>query len=359
METSVNPRSLSVGVLAGGKSSRMGQNKALLQMESRRFIDRICEELSGFSEVLISDAKKGTYEDLGLKVVYDEHADIGPLEGIYQILSNAKEDYVFICAADMPFIKKELVEYMAEFISSDYDCYCLVDEDHIHPLCAIYSKKMLDVVREQIESGNYRILQVLRKVRTKYIKLSQTCFDRRIVRNINTREEYAECLKPWVFCVSGIKDSGKTGLIIKLINEFIKDGKSVAVIKHDGHEFVCDHEGTDTYRFTQAGAVSSAIFSDTQYFVHCRKKTTAEELIRFAASQEDVDVVILEGMKESAYPKIEVVRGARSRTPVCDVSTLICIATDVVSQESVSCPVLDMDDGHGIFLCVKNYFERF
>ena len=366
METNSKPRALSVGVLAGGKSSRMGQNKALLQIESKRFIDRICGELSGFSEVLISAAKKGTYEDMGLPVVYDERVDIGPLEGIYQILSHAKEDYVFICAADMPFLKKELVEYMAEFVSSDYDCYCLVDEEHIHPLCAIYSKKILDIVREQIESGNYRIMQVLRKVRTKYIKLSQSCFDRRIVRNINTREEYAECLKPWVFCVSGVKDSGKTGLIIKLINEFIADGKSVAVIKHDGHEYVADHEGTDTYRFTQAGAVYSAIFSDTQSSIHHSfgdgqqnrpvPETVAQELVRQITENRDVDVVILEGMKNSTYPKIEVVRGAKSRAPVCDVSTLICIATDVVSQESVSCPVLDMDDIHGIFLCVKSYF---
>ncbi|MBR1771580.1 MAG: molybdopterin-guanine dinucleotide biosynthesis protein B [Lachnospiraceae bacterium] len=349
---------LSVGVLAGGKSTRMGQNKALLQIESKRFIDRICEELSGFSEVLISDAKKGNYEELGLPVVYDAHEGIGPLEGIYQLLLHAREDYVFVCAADMPFIQKELVEYMAEFISSDYDCYCLVDEDHIHPLCAIYSKKMLEAVREQIESGNYRIMQVLRRVRTKYIKLGQTGFDKRIVRNINTREEYAQALKPWVFCVSGVKDSGKTGLIIKLINEFIQDGKSVAVVKHDGHEYVADHEGTDTWRFTQAGAVCSAIFSDTQYSLHCREKTTAQELTRLTASRSGADVVIIEGMKDSDYPKIEVVRKVRSQTPVCAASTLICIATDVVSQESVSCPVLDMDDVHGIFLCVKQYFGR-
>ena len=66
MEAGASPCSLSVGVLAGGKSSRMGQNKALLQIESKRFIDRICEELSGFSEVLISDAKKA-----GAIVLYD------------------------------------------------------------------------------------------------------------------------------------------------------------------------------------------------------------------------------------------------------------------------------------------------
>ncbi len=331
----------------------MGQDKALLQLESQRFIDRICRELSGFSQVLISAAGKGLYEDTGFQVVYDEHRDIGPIEGIYQSLSNATEEYVFICAADMPFIKKELVEYMAEFISSDYDCYCLVDEDHIHPLCAIYSRRMLDVVREQIESGHYRLLNVLRAVRTKYIRLENSCFERRVVRNINTREEYVRLALPVVFCVSGVKDSGKTGLIIKLINEFIQDGYSVAVIKHDGHDYVMDYEGTDTYRFRQAGAVCSAIFSDTQYSVNCRGRAEAERLISMCS---DADVVMIEGMKESAYPKIEVVRRAKSRAPVCDADTLICMATDLDSQEDVKCPVFGMDDIRGIFLCVKKYF---
>lgn len=346
---------LSVGVLAGGKSTRMGQDKALLQWESKRFIDRICGELNGFSQVLISAAKKGMYEDTGYQVVYDEHPDIGPMEGIYQILNAAREEYVFVCAADMPFIEKGLVEYMAEFISSDYDCYCLVDEEHIHPLCAIYSKKMLPVIREQIESGHFRLLSVLRAVRTKYIRLENSCFDRKIVKNINTREEYARLKLPMVFCVSGVKDSGKTGLIIKLINEFIKEDRSVAVIKHDGHEYVMDHEGTDTWRFSQAGAVCSAIFSDTQFSVNRAERA---DIDRMLALCNDVDVVIVEGLKDSPYPKIEVVRRECSSAPVCDEDTWICIATDVVSQEDVKCPVFGMDDIHGIFLCVKNYFER-
>lgn len=346
---------LSVGVLAGGKSTRMGQDKALLQLESKRFIDGICEELGGFSQVLISAAQKGAYEDTGFQVVYDEHSGIGPIEGIYQILTAAQEEYVFICAADMPFIKKELVAYMAEFISSDYDCYCLVDEDHVHPLCAIYSRKMLPVILEQIESGHYRLLSVLRAVRTKYIRLESSCFDKKVIRNINTREEYARLKLPMVFCVSGVKDSGKTGLIIKLINEFIGEGYSVAAIKHDGHEYVMDHEGTDTDRFRKAGAVCSAIFSDTQYSVNCAERTDLEYLLGLCG---DVDVIIVEGMKHSAYPKVEVVRRERSLAPVCDMDTLICIATDVVSQEDVKCPVFGMDDVQGIFLCVKNHFER-
>lgn len=133
---------LGTAVLAGGKSSRMGQNKVLMEYQNRRFLDRICEELRGFDEKpCISAAIPGEYEDLGLPVVCDEHREIGPMEGIRQVLIHTSCDYVFVCAGDMPFITGDLVRYMAEFISSDYDCYCMVDEDHIHPLCAIYSKK--------------------------------------------------------------------------------------------------------------------------------------------------------------------------------------------------------------------------
>lgn len=344
---------LSTGILAGGKSTRMGQNKALLKLNERRFIDRISDELGSFSEVLISAASKGVYEDTGFKVVYDEHLDIGPIEGIYQILKEAEEEYVFICAADMPFIRKELVSYMAEFISSDYDCFCIMDEEHIHPLCAIYSRKMLGVIEELIAKGQYRLMNILNGVRTKYIRLERTCFDKKIVKNINTRDEYKRLALPVVFCVSAVKDSGKTGLIIKLINEFIKEEYSVGVIKHDGHEYVMDHEGTDTYRFSEAGAECSAIFSDTRYSVNRKKRASIEEMISLFP---DMDVIIIEGMKESVYPKIEVVRRQISTKSICNPDSLICIATDVVSQDEVKCPVFGIDDIDGIFLCLKKYF---
>jgi len=347
---------ISTGILAGGKSTRMGENKALLAINEKRFIDKIADELGSFSKVLISAAQKGVYEDMGLRVVYDEHKDIGPLEGIYQILRAADEEYVFICAADMPFITKELVSYMTEFVCSDYDCYVLMDEEHIHPLCGIYSKKMLEQVRACIESGNYRLMKLLNEVRTKYIKLEYTSFDKKVVKNINTRAQYKELALPVVFCVSGIKDSGKTGLIIKLINEFIKEGYVVSAIKHDGHDYVMDHEGTDTSRFRSAGAVLSAIFSPKQFSINCEREIALEELLELVKKSQKSDVIVIEGMKNAPYPKIEVVRKAVSDASVCNPENLICIATDILSQNAVPCPVYDMDDIEGIFLCVKKYF---
>ncbi len=347
---------ISTGILAGGKSTRMGKNKALLTINEQRFIDKIADELGSFSRPIISAAEKGTYEDMGLSVVYDEHRDIGPLEGIYQLLNAAQEEYVFICAADMPFITKELVAYIQEFVCSDYDCYVLMDEEHIHPLCGIYSKRMLDQVRACIESGNYRLMKLLNSVRTKYIKLEYTAFDKKVVKNINTRAEYQELVQPVVFCVSGIKDSGKTGLIIKLINEFIREKYVVSVIKHDGHDYVMDYEGTDTFRFRSAGAGLSAIFSPAQFSINCQREIAVAELIALVEKSQKSDIIIIEGMKHAPYPKIEVVRGAVSDTSVCSPESLICIATDCLSQNAAKCPVYGIDDIEGIFLCVKKYF---
>ncbi len=350
---------ISVGILAGGKSSRMGKNKALLKLENETFIKRTVKELGSFSEVLISAAGKGEYESLGCKVVYDEHADIGPIEGIYQVLKAAKEDYVFICAADMPFIKKELVRYLAQFISSDTDCIVIADEDHIHPLCAIYSKRALKAAQELIEKGEYRVRKIFKLVNTKYVSLSLSCLDKKVVKNVNTKEEYKELLRPLTFCVSGFSDSGKTGLICRLINEFIKEGYSCAVIKHDGHDSFTDLVGSDTYLFKEAGAKSTVVFSGSRYMMHENRKTTAlDHIENIKNSPEKVDFIIIEGMKGSPYPKVEVIRKGIYEKSECSPESLICAASDFLSPEGMSCPVYDINDTRSIFDCILRYFEE-
>lgn len=344
---------ISAGILAGGKSSRMGQNKVLLKLDNKRFIDRIIGELSNFDELLISAAHKGEYEDTGIKIVYDEHKEIGPIEGIYQVLKHARNEYVFVCAGDMPFVSAKLVEYMAEFISSDYDCFVLMDEERVHPICAIYSKKVLHEIEKLIEKGKYRLMDLLNLVNTKYIKLEYTNFDKKVVKNINRKEDYVNLILPVVFCVSGIKNSGKTGLIEKLINEFIKENYSVAVIKHDGHEYVMDHEGTDTYRLHLAGAAKTLIFSGTQYSMNAKGRTSIEEMIKLC---DGADVIVVEGMKDSDYPKVEVVRSEVSTHTVCKEETHICVATDVDLFGEVNCPIYGINDTEKIYLCVKKYF---
>ncbi len=357
----------SVGILAGGKSTRMGQNKALLEYQNETMIGRISGQFQGRAEVLVSAAQRGLYEADGIRVVYDEADSIGPIEGIRQLVSHATEDFVFICAADMPFITREIAEYLAEFISSDYDAWVITDEEHIHPLCAIYSKRVLPVIEELIREKKYRLIEILNRVRIKYVSLKHTNFDRRIVRNINTRDEYAALSLPAVFAVSGYHNSGKTGLIEKLINEFIREGYTVGVLKHDGQDHIDEKEGTDTARLRQAGAVCTAVTSATrcvfdvqlradrpEHRLRSENGFQAEALIeQMKRLPEPPDIIILEGFKNSDYPKIEVVRKEIFPQSVADQKTLICIVTDCISPENVPCPVFGPEDIRGIFLTLK------
>ncbi len=349
---------ITIGILSGGESSRMGSNKALVRIENERFIDRLTKELDGFHETVISAAKRGSYEELGYRVIYDEREKIGPIEGIRRVLTEAETEYVFVCAVDMPFVTKELVRYLAGYLSSDHDCYVIADEDHIQPLCAIYSKACLPVIEELIAEGNYRLREILKRMRTKYVSLEYTRFDKKVVRNINTRQELREVQGPCVFCVSGYSDSGKTGLIVKLINEFIAEGMTVGVIKHDGHDGIKDAQGSDTECYRKAGAIGTAIFTERAYASYYEESVTPECLIGSMRKKiKPPDVIILEGLKNSGYPKIEVVRRAVSEKTVCDPKTLICIVSDCISPESVKCPVFGLDDLKGIFLCLKDYFR--
>ena len=338
----------------------MGQNKALMEFNNDTMIGRILKQFKGSCEVFVSAAQKGLYEEDGLTVVYDDHRDIGPIEGIRKVLLASNEEYVFVCAADMPFINRDIADYIAEFISSDYDCYVVTDGERIHPLCAIYSKKVLPVIEELISRGRYRLTDILNAVRTRQISLKYTSFDTKILRNINTKDEFLKILLPVVFAVSGFKNSGKTWLIEKLINEFIGDGYSVGVLKHDGTDHISEIEGTDTDRYRKAGAGCTCVYSDTRYVLSAdaaEGEASAERMLRLISSGKNPpDIVILEGFKKSAYPKVEVVRKEAYQKSVADPDTLICIATDTISPEEVHCPVYRLDDVKGIFSCLKKHF---
>ena len=386
-------------ILAGGRSSRMGRDKALLELNEQKFIDHLVQELSGCCKVMISAAHQDDYAGYGVPVIADETKDIGPIEGIRQALRSSGSDYVFVCAVDTPFVRKEMIQYLAEFISSDYDAFVFREGDRIHPHIGIYSRAALPVIEEMIGEKQYRLTKLLSRIRTKYVDIGTSCFDRKALRNINTPEDYLAILnqdapadssatrsrdapadfsatqsmdapadssatrsmdapadspagrRPLVFCVSGVKNSGKTHLVERLIHSFTEKGMSVGVIKHDGHSFECDVPGTDSDRFYRAGAMATAVFSASQSFIRLRREAGVEELIR---QMENADVVIIEGLKYSSLPKVEVIRKEVSDRSICDSRTLLCIASDAALSEEMPCPVFDLDDTEGIVKCIMN-----
>ena len=129
-----------------------------------------------------------------------------------------------------------------------------------------------------------------------------------------------------VVAVSGVKNSGKTTLITAMLPHLAAAGLRVAVIKHDGHSFLPDSPGTDTGRHLDAGACGTAIFDGEKFKVVRRCQVDERDLIPLFP---DADLILLEGFKASAWPKLELVRGGNSDAPVCDPATLLALVTDL------------------------------
>ncbi len=130
---------------------------------------------------------------------------------------------------------------------------------------------------------------------------------------------------PAVVAISGVKNSGKTTLIAAMLPHLTAAGLQVATVKHDGHSFQADPEGTDTGIHMEAGAWGTAIFDGEKYKVVRRDAVEERELI---ARFPDADLVLLEGFKHSTWPKLELVRAGNSTQSVCDPATLLALVTD-------------------------------
>ena len=143
--------------------------------------------------------------------------------------------------------------------------------------------------------------------------------------------EKEENKKQFILAVSGVKNSGKTTLITKLLPELKKRGLQVAVIKHDGHDFEADVPGTDSWKYAQAGADGTCVFSAKKYMVV--KYAPAPSVEELVGVFPEADVILLEGFKYSEYPKIEVIRKGNSSESVCDPKYLLGIVTDLTKEE--------------------------
>ena len=366
-------KKISVAILCGGESSRMKKDKALLLLGGKTFLERFLVEFSSFDEILFcakdqgrselySEALFPLCEELNLsdktRFIFDETHERGPLEGLRRALLKSKNETLFVCACDMPFVKKSFVDFLALFLCSDYDCYVPTMDDRPEPLCAIYNKNALPAVEGLLKNGERKITRLFELAPTKFIPIEKCFFDKKIFFNINFPKDLEAAKKPFVFCVSGLKNSGKTRMVLALLLEAKKRGYKCAAIKHDGHDCFSDAEGTDTFLFSKAGSESSAVFSERR-FMFCSKarKVCPDDLIKNAlALNSSLDYVVIEGLKNSDFPKVELLRKGICEKSFCK-KNLICRASDFNFFSEDGIPSFNTDDFERIFSCVEDFFK--
>jgi molybdopterin-guanine dinucleotide biosynthesis protein B len=146
-----------------------------------------------------------------------------------------------------------------------------------------------------------------------------------------------------VFGFAGFSGSGKTTLIEQLIPLFTARGLHVSLIKHAHHTFDVDHPGKDSYRHRQAGAHEVMISSSRRWALMHELRGEAEPALdALIARMSSCDLLLVEGFKRAAMPKLEVFREAVGESPLHPHDAqIIAVATDAPMQAPI--PVLDLN----------------
>lgn len=347
---------VSLALLAGGLSTRMGQDKAFARFQGGTLLEWMRDRTAPlFRNVFVVTRDVSRMHGLGLAVVSDALPETGSAVGVYTAVLASPTERVICLACDMPFVTPRLLWELAAK-SAGFDVFVPRHGEFLQPLCAVYSKRTLDAYREFIASGGRRIFDIYPDLNTGYLEVGDGRFGdpERLFANVNTPEELEEArcevggdaVEGWraalqpqirafmdssplpVVSFIGKKKSGKTTVVLGVVAELRRRGYRVAVIKHDTHGFDVDVPGTDSYRFREIGAEVVGISSPDKYVwvAGTEEERPLGELVR--QIREPVDLVITEGFKKQDAPKIEVSRRARSTELVSTVDELLGIASD-------------------------------
>ena len=147
-----------------------------------------------------------------------------------------------------------------------------------------------------------------------------------------------------IYGITGWKNAGKTGLMERLVTEITHRGFSVSTIKHAHHSFDVDHPGKDSYRHRAAGAQEVLLASRNRWaLMHELRQTDEPTLADLLTKLAPVDLVLVEGYKRDAHPKVEAFRAEAGNALIAPGDpTIRAIASD--TAHDLDRPVFDLDD---------------
>jgi molybdopterin-guanine dinucleotide biosynthesis protein A len=183
-------------ILVGGRSARMGRDKALLPFEGATLFEKALDVLKRHLETifLVGDRPE-RFAKYGLRV----YPDIFPgsaLGGLHTALYRATTPFVFVSPCDLPFASPDVLQYLLS-LREGRDVVVPMASGYPEPLFALYSRNCLEPMRELLESGNFRIFDFYPRVRVRRVpgaELAPIAGSERAFLNVNTMEEYERIL---------------------------------------------------------------------------------------------------------------------------------------------------------------------
>lgn len=180
-------------IAAGGRSSRMGRDKAWLELGGRTIIDYVIAAISPLAEKVAIIANSQDYQRLGFPVYADSYHDIGPLEAIRTALSVTETPRVLLVGCDLPFVTSDLFKLLLSIPGDHHATVPVGTDGRLEPLCAVYRREALPAVRDLITQGARKVSLLFDRVPTRLVafeELRNLTGSDVFFENINTPEDY-------------------------------------------------------------------------------------------------------------------------------------------------------------------------
>ena len=315
-------KDVSLLIIAGGQSQRMGEDKRWLEIDGCGMLERLCIKAARVPFVArflcvgqVTPALRQLAEQYDLRLLQDPVQAQGPLPALAQGLAQIPTDYALAVAGDMPFMRlPALAPLLAAAVEHpDWQAILPQTAGRWQPLASLYRRDFAAACEQALQAGERRIRSAIDAVPHGMVAGVEAS----LFFNVNTPADFrlacgrmANLLRevPLVTVSAPKSNTGKTTFIERLLPKLEAAGLHVGVVKGDCHGYDVDEKGKDSWRFREAGAQAVAVVSPTGYFVQQRTAKRAN-LVSVAMQLQDVDLVLIESRAHGTNPQISLWRG--------------------------------------------------
>ena len=182
---------VSCAILSGGRSRRMGQDKALIRIRNRTLIGRTYDVARKvFDDIVIVSNRHDSIEAVEVRIIPDVLPVSGSITGVVSALLHSSAERIFILGCDMPFLREDAIRYMVGEVG-DEDVFVPKTDAGYEPLHAIYSRTCISAFLSAIGRGKLKVTDVFPFLRVRTFRPNDLFYENGIpvFTNVNTRED--------------------------------------------------------------------------------------------------------------------------------------------------------------------------
>ncbi|HQQ93446.1 MAG TPA: molybdenum cofactor guanylyltransferase [Bacteroidia bacterium] len=185
---------LNAYILAGGKSSRIGKDKGLLELQKKSLIEHVISRIKPAVNTICIVSSNQEYARFGYNLVRDNLQGYGPAGGIQAALTHSSDEKIFVISCDMPFVKSAAIKFLVKS-SAGYDITIPMYKGKLEPLFGVYSTACAKAWEKHMKNGILKLQDLIETFNFQEIRVdSNPLFDDKLFTNLNTQTDFLNAL---------------------------------------------------------------------------------------------------------------------------------------------------------------------